>query len=228
MIKMMPHMFFFDRALLDAESLGYCIGLLQLKLLLLGVWKAANFYVFLKSLCLTQRIALTPWQGGHWVPDDPGDGGLGLVPEGGHPRPPPCLWKKNLYEQKHDWIWIENSSWRWVISYEQGTGASKVAPRLSHLTDNYARIFVCLIFCKTEQDWSNAIRQMIMVGFVRDLIQDPRLSYIGICSKTEQAWANVIPQILNNAIRCQPTDFPSDPIWQKMIFVCAQHQMNVL
>ena len=37
MIKMMPHMFFFDRALLDAESLGHCIGLLQLKLLLLGV-----------------------------------------------------------------------------------------------------------------------------------------------------------------------------------------------
>ena len=80
-----------------------------------------------------------------------------------HPR---CLWKNNLYEQKHDWIWIENSSWRWVISYEQGTGASKVAPRLSHLTDNYARIFVCLIFCKTERDWSNAIRQIIRVGFL--------------------------------------------------------------
>ena len=227
MIKMMPHMFFFDRALLDAESLGHCIGLLQLKLLLLGVWKSAIFYAILKSLSLTQRIALTPWQGGHWVPDDPGDGGLGLVPEGGHPRPPPCLWKKNLYEQKHDWIWIENSSWRWVISYEQGTGASKVAPRLSHLTDNHAWIFVCLIFCKTDPMPSDS--WWCWDFCLRDLIQAPRLSYIGIlCSKTEQDCANVIPQILDNAIRCQPTDFPPDPIWQKMIFVYARHQMNAL
>ena len=193
MIKMMPHMFFFDRALLDAESLGHCIGLLQLELLLLGVWKA-KVEAFLKSLCLTQRIALTPWQGGHWVPDDPGDGGLGLVPEGGHPRPPPCLWKKNLYEQKHDWIWIENSSWRWVISYEQGTGASKVAPRLSHLTDNHAWIFVCLIFFKTEQDWSNAMQQIIRVGF---LFARPDTE-----SKIKLHW-NMLQASLS---KCDPTD----------------------
>ena len=73
--------------------------------------------------------------------------------------------ERRIYMNKNT-IGSENSSWRWVISHEHCTGASKVAPRLSHLTDNYARIFVCLIFCKTEQDCSNTIRQIIRLGFL--------------------------------------------------------------
>ena len=65
---------------------------------------------------LTQGIALAPWQGGHRIPDDPGDGGLGLVPEGGHPHPPHSLWKQARNETKcctfsrHWWDLIWNSS----------------------------------------------------------------------------------------------------------------------
>ena len=60
MIKMMPHMFFFNRALLDAESLGHCIGLLQLKLLLLGVWKAAIFMLSWKANVLPKELLWPP------------------------------------------------------------------------------------------------------------------------------------------------------------------------